>query len=188
MANCTDAECATQVPADLLGETTDFANYSSASGKCTAVCETPHGFSLPQDQPYCVPEIIVRGTLGGCTKDANATSVLSTLESRGGATMSAETASLFEGSANQWQADARCESVSVTSCAPMPEPPGLCGRFDVFAGQKATTIVVPRTEERRRALNKGGSFEWLIFETGLSGRDALWPIAAARAFMPEVRV
>lgn len=48
------AVCATNVPASVVGGKTDFTNYSSASGKCSAVCEDPAGFRMAADQPFCV--------------------------------------------------------------------------------------------------------------------------------------
>lgn len=162
MDDCTTATCATQVPANVLGVVTDFDNYRPESSKCAAVCPAPHGFRLADDQPYCLPENSVRATLGRCTADANATQLIGTLEKLGGdVSLTLDSASLFQGAANQWQADPECNFTNVTACDPMPSP-SLCHQVDFFAGAKATTIVVPPGDSH----TVDEPYDWFVFETG----------------------
>ena len=117
--------------------------------------------------------------------------MVETLEEYAGATIDIDgttgtgSASLFEGSANPWRDDASCESVTVYSCDPLTDPdasagtPGgvggtedLCGQWDFFAGEKATTILVRASNgsdtdvQNQQAADENRTHDWVIFETG----------------------
>lgn len=251
MAQCIDANCETAHIEQIaeLGAMTTFANYSNSSKKCEAVCtppqnETSVGFSLPEDQPYCVPEINIRAVIGlyallvrrsvavasllpchimrratscahnpskgnqsdflnatpvclcawalptgvspdcvrpearrvrfrmqrpfdstgHCGAEATAVDIIAGLEDNAAADVTLKQASLLEGPANAWRDDPHCTATNATSCDPMPEPEGLCGQWDLFRGEKSTTMVVPASGNA--SVDEPASYEWIVFETG----------------------
>ena len=188
---CVDGTCAPSVSAVVLGLDTSFANYRAETGKCEAVCPSPRGFRMEQDQPYCVLTNFRRGRLGHCSAGANATRTIETLEGSGGVTLSDGVASLFEGPANPWRDDQDCDDVAVYACDPLTDPDpstssdpdaargpeDLCGQWDFFEGDKATTILVRAGSgsdtdvPNQQATDESRTHEWAIFETGPETRN-----------------
>ena len=104
------------------------------------------------DQPHCVLEYVLWGTLGSCSAAA-----VEAVSTPGHGT----------GGGGAEQSD--CQHVNVTSCD--QGMPGACAEWDFFSGGTPTTFVVPTG-------SSVGSHEWQIFETGdWTARIADWQAA-----------
>ena len=96
------------------------------------------------DQPHCILESVVWGTLGSCSADSAAIQAVSTPG---------------RGTAERWTEQSDCQHVNVTACDPMPNDPTLCAEWDFVSSGKVTTFLVPMNSSVRHD-------EWQIFETG----------------------
>lgn len=119
------------------------------------------------DQPYCMEENIIRGTLGRCSHLADTSKRFDNLPDLN-STMyptffsDGDTASVYEDQFNNWTADSACTRTPVTSCDPIANRSALCEMWDFFAGKKMSTVEVPKTPTAATS----PPYDWAVFETG----------------------